>query len=122
MGGRNPPLKQINLKKMYKNPYYHETSLESEERVEGETIEQKIERIVNNNEPITDGAPIIYTERKEGVKAEYNIRTDRWEIAAEAMDKVQANIAAKREEKFTIIEGGKSEKSEPIQGTATNDK
>jgi hypothetical protein len=106
---------------MYKKPYYHTTELESAERCEGETIEQKIERIVNSNEPITDGAPIIYTERKEGVKPEYNIRTDRWEIATEAMDKVQANIAAKREEKFAIIEGGKSEKSESIQGTATNE-
>ena len=33
--------------------------------VEGETIEMKIERTTVNKEPITDGAPLIYTERKE---------------------------------------------------------
>ena len=41
--------------------------LQSVEIYEGETIEQKVNRIVNNNEPITDGAPIIFTERKDGV-------------------------------------------------------
>lgn len=106
---------------MYKTPLYHATELQSEERPEGETIEQKIERIVNSGEPITDGAPLIYTERKDGIKPEYDIRTDRWEIATEAMDKVQADMAAKREEKqaqiqFKIIEG-ESGKPEPTQGT-----
>lgn len=61
---------------------------------EGERIEDKIARVVNNNEPITDGAPIIYTEYKDGVRPEYNLRTDKFELAIEAMDKVHAtNIA-----------------------------
>lgn len=65
---------------------------------EGETIEQKIERVVNNKEPIEDGAPLIWTERKEGVKPEYNIRTDRWDIAIDGMDNVsKANIAKRME-------------------------
>ena len=34
---------------------------------EGEYIEEKVRRITENNEPIEDGAPIIYTERKDGV-------------------------------------------------------
>ena len=29
---------------------------------EGETIETKVARIVQNKEPITDGAPMIYTD------------------------------------------------------------
>ena len=49
--------------------------------LEGESIEAKVCRIVNNGEPISDGAPLIYTERKDGVKEEYNIRTDRFDIA-----------------------------------------
>jgi hypothetical protein len=61
------------------------------------TLEQKIEAIVSNKEPINDGAPEIFTERKDGVVSAYNIRTDRWEIAAEAMNIVEANLAAKRE-------------------------
>lgn len=61
---------------------------------EGETIEEKVKRITENNEPITDGAPIIYTNREDGVLPAYNIRTDRWEIAQQAMDAVnQANLA-----------------------------
>ena len=60
----------------------------------GETIEAKVRRITENNEPITDGAPIIYTNRDDGVLPAYNIRTDRWEIAQKAMDAVnQANLA-----------------------------
>lgn len=61
---------------------------------EGESIENKVRRITENNEPITDGAPIIYTNREDGVLPAYNIRTDRWEIAQAAMDAVnQANLA-----------------------------
>lgn len=61
---------------------------------EGESIENKVRRITENNEPITDGAPTIYTNRDDGVLPAYNIRTDRWEIAQAAMDAVnQANLA-----------------------------
>ena len=59
--------------------------------LEGESIEAKVCRIVNNGEPISDGAPLIYTERKDGVKEEYNIRTDRFDIALNAMDYVTAS-------------------------------
>lgn len=61
---------------------------------EGESIENKVRRITENNEPITDGAPIIYTSREDGVLPAYNIRTDRWDVAQAAMDAVnQANLA-----------------------------
>ena len=50
---------------------------------------------MDEKEPITDGAPIIYTPFKEGVKPEYNIRTDRWEVAIEAMDKVSSYEASR---------------------------
>ena len=60
----------------------------------GETLEAKVRRITENNEPITDGAPIIYTKREDGVLPAYDIRTDRWDIAQQAMDAVnQANLA-----------------------------
>lgn len=60
----------------------------------GENIETKVRRITENNEPITDGAPIIYTNRDDGVLPAYNIRTDRWEVAQQAMEAVnQANLA-----------------------------
>lgn len=76
--------------------------MESVTTYEGETIETKVNRIVNNGEPITDGAPIIYTERKDGVLPEYDIRTDRWDIAIDAMDKVNMDRFAKRENKVDV--------------------
>ena len=56
--------------------------------VEGERIELKIDRMTQNNEPIGDSAPLIYTPRKNGVIAAYDIRTDKWDIALDAMNKV----------------------------------
>ena len=66
-------------------------NMKSVKLYEAESIEEKGRSIVNENEPIEDGAPIIFLERIDGVKPEFNIRTDRWEIAIEAMDKVSAD-------------------------------
>lgn len=61
---------------------------------EGESIENKVDRILDSKEPISDGAPIIYTEKKDGVLPQFDIRTDKWELAQDAMDKVnKAKIA-----------------------------
>jgi hypothetical protein len=87
---------------MYKKVNYVKT-LCDREYTEGETIEQKIRRITNNNDPIKDGAPLMYTDRKDGVKPEYDIRTDRFEIALDAMDKVSKTNIAKREAKMNIV-------------------
>lgn len=57
---------------------------------EGENILAKIRRILDENEPLTDGAPLIYTPKSDGVKPEYDIRTDKWQIAINAMDRVNA--------------------------------
>lgn len=65
---------------------------------EGESIENKVNRILINKEPITDGAPLIYTNRKDGVLPGYNIRTDRFDVAIDAMDKVAKSKLAKRME------------------------
>lgn len=98
---------------MYKkNIKYNETGFNINQSMEGETIEQKIRRIVNNKEPITDGAPLIYTDRKNGVEAQYNIRTDRFEIAIDAMDTVSKTINAKREERLKSTENEKNEENE----------
>lgn len=63
-----------------------------------ETLETRINRIVNNKEPIQDSTPIIYTERKDGVKPEYDIRTDRFEIALDAMDAIARTKTGQREQ------------------------
>lgn len=101
---------------MYKVPKFTRTSLRRNTSVPGETLEMKIERIVNNKEPIKDGAPIIYTERKEGVRASTNIRTDRFEVAIDGMDKVAKSFKARREERAKSAEPKKDGGTEPIQG------
>jgi len=83
---------------MYKQNKQGKTSLSINNGYEGETIEQKINRIVNNKEPIKDGAPIQYTDRKDGVKPEYNIRTDRWDVALEATEHNAKTWKARRED------------------------
>lgn len=98
---------------MYRFKKFTETVIKRNNQYEGESIEKKIRRITSNKEPIKDGAPIIYTERKEGVRPEYDIRTDRFEVALEAMDKVSKTIRSKREERQKIgekaVEGMKKE-------------
>ena len=78
-------------------------NLKSVETYEGETIETKVARIVQEKAPITDGAPIIYTDREQGVMPAYNVRTDRWDIAENAMDKVNAAKMAKRENQMRML-------------------
>lgn len=77
-----------------------DTGLIVNESIEGESIELKIERLIENNEPISDSAPIIYTERKDGVLPQYDVRTDRFELAIDAMDKVSSSHVAKRVEMY----------------------
>lgn len=105
-------MKSYNVQSMKKSGFKINTS------VEGEPIELKIERIVNNKEPIKDGAPIIFTERKEGIRPSTNIRTDRFLIAVEASDKIAKSYKAKREERQKPKEEGdkKDGKTESIQG------
>lgn len=94
---------------MYRKPYYTKSTLKSVEVVEGETIETKVLRMMNNQEPITDAVQNIYTEKKDGVQAAYNIRTDRFEIAAEAMDVLTKTEIAKRENARKQIEDDKKQ-------------
>lgn len=65
--------------------------------MEAKSIEEMLRKALQDNEPIkADGAKLNYTERKDGVLPQYDIRTDRWEIALNASDKVSRSNAAKR--------------------------
>lgn len=83
---------------MKKPKFYTKPIVTNYEFQEGESIERKVARITENKEPINDGAPIIYTNREDGVIAAYNIRTDKWDIAQSAMDAIhKANTARSKE-------------------------
>lgn len=88
---------------------------------EGERIEEKVERFVNGGEAISDTAEMIYTERKDGVLPEYNIRTDRFDVAIDAMDYVAKSERAKTIEMFPKEEKGDAS-SESTQATNDNNK
>jgi hypothetical protein len=98
---------------MYKVIKQHSTTIVQNDSTEGETIEQKIERIVNNGEPIKDGSPTYYTEREDGVLPEYNPRTDRFEVAIDAMDKVAKTQLAKRKK---VLDEKKQAENPPQNG------
>lgn len=62
---------------------------------EAEPREVKLRKIINGEaSSMEDGVfPTIYTEKKDGVRPEYDIRTDRFEIAIDAMDKISKSTA-----------------------------
>lgn len=99
----------------------YKTDIVLNESVEGESIEVKVQRIVENNEPISDGAPIIFTDRRDGVLPAYDIRTDRFELAIDGMDYVAKSNLAKRAEYFAQMEQEKDDvkvgTAEPTQAT-----
>lgn len=70
----------------------------SDEFYIAESIEEKLRRATETGEPIEAVSPMIYTERKQGVLPECDIRTDRWEIAQNAMGAIEKSIVARREE------------------------
>lgn len=83
---------------MYKIPKRKKIPMYTVEEYEGETIEKKVRRVVENNEPIGDGAEVCYTEKKDGVRPEFDVRTDKWDIALNAMDAVNKSKIAKSEQ------------------------
>lgn len=98
---------------MYNIKRPDKTTLHSSNTTEGETIEAKVRRVLNNKEPIKDGAPIVHTERKDGVLPQYDIRTDRFEVAIDAVDKRTANHLAARDERLKSAEEQSNNTTKP---------
>lgn len=96
------------------------TSIKVNDSYQGERLEEKIQRIVSNKEPISDSAPIVYTERKDGVLPQYDIRADRWDIAVEAMDAVSKTYKAKREERIGARAKANMEKEQRQENKGTS--
>ena len=62
---------------------------------QAEPREVKLRKIISGeSNDMEDGVfPTIYTEKKDGVRPEYDIRTDRFEIAIDAIDKINQSVA-----------------------------
>lgn len=86
---------------------------------QAEPREVKLRKIINgeaNN--MEDGVfPTIYTEKKDGVQPEFDIRTDRFEVAIDAMDKINqstANQIAKNKGETEVVKDfGTGAKTDP---------
>lgn len=86
---------------------------------QAEPREVKLRKIINgeaNN--MEDGVfPTIYTEKKDGVQPEFDIRTDRFEVAIDAMDKINqatANQIAKNKGETEAVKNfGTGVKTDP---------
>lgn len=86
---------------------------------QAEPREVKLRKIISgeaNN--MEDGVfPIIYTEKKDGVQPEFDMRTDRFEVAIDAIDKINQSaanqIAKNRGETEAVKDFGTGEKTNP---------
>lgn len=86
---------------------------------QAEPREVKLRKIISGESSnMEDGVfPIIYTEKKDGVLPEYDIRTDRFEVAIEAMDKINQSaanqIAKSKGETESVKDFGTETKTNP---------
>lgn len=86
---------------------------------QAEPREVKLRKIINGeSNNMEDGVfPTIYTEKKDGVLPEYDIRTDRFEVAIDAMDKINQStanqIAKNKGETEAVKDFGTGEKTNP---------
>ena len=86
---------------------------------QAEPREVKLRKIINGEAyNLEDGVfPTIYTEKKDGVQPEFDIRTDRFEVALEAIDKINksaaSQIAKNSGETEAVKDFGTGEKTDP---------
>lgn len=94
---------------MKKGIIYPTSRIQTDLTLEGQSLEEMLRKMVAGKEPIQATAKIGYSERKDGVRAEYDIRTDRFELAMMASDKVHASQYAARmsEDGYVKDENGK---------------
>lgn len=86
---------------------------------QAEPREVKLRKIISgeaNN--MEDGVfPTIYTEKKDGVQPEFDIRTDRFEVAINAIDKINQStanqIAKNKGETEAVKDFGTEVKTDP---------
>ena len=101
---------------MQKGIKLHRTTMHTNFLEVGESIEEKMRRVTQTNEPIDNTAPITYTERKDGVRPEYDFHTDKWEYAQNAMGKVAKTKIAKGQGVLGVEETKESQQQEQTTG------
>lgn len=86
---------------------------------QAEPREVKLRKIISGeSNNMEDGVfPTIYTEKKDGVQPEFDIRTDRFEVAIDAIDKINQSaanqIAKSKGETEAVKDFGTGVKTDP---------
>lgn len=86
---------------------------------QAEPREVKLRKIISGeSNDMEDGVfPTIYTEKKDGVQPEFDIRTDRFEVAIDAIDKINQSVANQvaksKGETEAVKDFGTEEKTDP---------
>lgn len=86
--------------KKYREIKQNSKSLCTTDEFIGESIEIKVRRTMEAGTPVEAISPMVYTERKDGVRPDTNIRTDKWDIAQKAMGSIADGIRQKRTERM----------------------
>lgn len=81
---------------MLKGVNYTVGRIERKADEEGECLEEMLRRMVAGKEPIKATANLQYHDRKDGVLPEHDIRSDRFNFAMMAADKMHATTYAQR--------------------------
>lgn len=87
------------------------------ESYEGQSIEDRCKKLVETGEPIKDTSPLIYTPKEKGVMPQYDVRADKWDIALNAMDRVNKERIAKGQQP----PGGEADRKDTAKGGASED-
>lgn len=82
---------------MYKKVNANPGRIKCNNAIDGRTIESQIAEITQNKGEVPVETELIYTPKEDGVLPGYNIRTDRFEVAVEAVDKIEASRQARRD-------------------------
>lgn len=88
---------------MIRNTINTKTSLRVNQAFAGESIEKSIARMINNGEQWEANTILerVYTERKDGVLPETNIRSDAFEMAIQAVNqKIENHIKERTKRHF----------------------
>lgn len=91
---------------MYSNKGHRKTSIKVNDSVEGESIEIKMQRLLNNGDETAETKELVYSRPEEGIIANYNIRHDHWDDAAEG--------ATTMAEKNIELDGARLKKREEL--------
>jgi len=103
---------------MYTVPKRHITRMRINAGSEGEPLHLKIERMLMSREKIDkdgqDSKPLIYTDKKDGVLPNTDIRTDKWEHAAASSAKLARDYinSSKKAAQEKAKEDGKTESTD----------